>query len=91
MTEGKGKKKKRSKASLDFIVPIKSTTTTEEGKKEKNPKESTEQIKHKNNVFLESLLLEPFPSLGITVHLASPRLPSNTVLVSGPSVGQLRF
>ena len=42
MTEGKGKKKKRSKASLDFIVPIKSTTTTEEGKKEKNPKESTE-------------------------------------------------
>jgi len=33
---------------LDFLVPIKSTTTTEEGKKGKrktNPKESTEQVK----------------------------------------------
>ena len=38
-----------SKAQLGFIVPIKSTTTIELGrnrkKKEKNSKESTEQVK----------------------------------------------
>jgi len=40
------KKKQSSKALLDFIVPIKSTTTTEgESKGKKNPKESTEQVK----------------------------------------------
>ena len=38
-------KKKRSKALLDFIVPIKSTTTTKGGGREKYPKESTEQVK----------------------------------------------
>ena len=44
-------KKKSSKAQVDFIVPIKSTTTTEGGKKGKPkqnkriPKESTEQVK----------------------------------------------
>ena len=42
------KKKESSKAYLDFIVPIKPTTTTgrgeEEGKKN-NLKESTEQVK----------------------------------------------
>ena len=38
------------------------------------------------NVFLESLLSESFPSLGVPVyHL--PRMPSNTVLVSEPAVG----
>ena len=45
MTEGK---KKISKAYLDFIVPIKSTTKMGRGrktKKKKNPKESTEQVK----------------------------------------------
>ena len=43
-------KKKSSKAKLDFIVPIKLTTTTEAGKRKKkkekkSPKESTEQVK----------------------------------------------
>ena len=38
------------------------------------------------NVFLESLLSESFPSLGVSPpHL--PRMPSNTVLISGPAVG----
>ena len=37
------------------------------------------------NVFLESLLSESFPSMGVTVHL--PRMPSNTVLIFGPAVG----
>jgi len=47
VTEGK----KTSEASLGFIVPIKSTTTTEGEKgvggwwREKNPDESTEQVK----------------------------------------------
>ena len=34
--------------------------------------------------FLESLLSESFPSLGVTVRLT---LPSNTVLIIGPAVG----
>ena len=47
MIEVKGKKS--SKAYLDFIVPIKLTTTTEMGgrnrKRKKNGKEATEQVK----------------------------------------------
>ena len=64
---------------MDFLVAIKSTTTTEGGKKggvggkEKNLKECTEQVKKIRiiNVFLESLLSESFPVLGVTVHLTS--------------------
>ena len=37
------------------------------------------------NVFLESLLSESFPSLGVTVRLTLDAL--NTVLISGPAVG----
>ena len=41
-----GKRKNILKSLTDFIVPIKSTTTTEGKKfKKKNPKESTEQVK----------------------------------------------
>jgi len=69
-------------------VPIKSTTTTEGGKKEKESKRiyRTSQNIRLINVFLESLLSESFPSLGLTVHLTS-RMPSNTVLISGPALG----
>ena len=35
--------------------------------------------------FLRSLLSESFPFLGVSRHL--PRMPSNTVLISGPAVG----
>ena len=38
------------------------------------------------NVFLESLLPESFPSLGVTAHLISC-LTSRTVLISGPALG----
>ena len=38
------------------------------------------------NAFLESLLSESFPSLGVTVHLTSLRCPS-TLRISGPAVG----
>jgi len=50
-------------------------TTTEWGKKEKKKKckrtYRTNQKIRMINVFLESLLSESFPSLGITVHLTS--------------------
>ena len=51
-------------------------------KKRKNPKESTEQQKI-INIFLESLLSESLPYL--------PRMPSNSVLISGPAVGAVQF
>ena len=38
------------------------------------------------NVFLESLLSESFPWLGVTVHLTSLGCPP-TLLISGPAVG----
>ena len=75
-------------------MPIKSTTMGggggERKKKEKNPKKSTDKSKYKNNVFPESLLLESFPSLGVTVQLTSLGCPP-TLLISGPATGQLRF
>ena len=64
---------KSSKAQLDFIVPIKSTTTTvgeKRGKKSKRIYRTSQNIRI-INVFLESLLSESFPSLGVTVHLTS--------------------
>ena len=39
------KENKNSKAELDFIVPIKSTTTTVGVKRKKDTKESIEQVK----------------------------------------------
>ena len=58
-------------------MPIKLTTTTEDGggkiKKEKRSKRiyRTSQNIRIINVFLKSLLSEAFPSLGVTVHLTS--------------------
>ena len=59
------------------------------GEKEKRKKEIEKNIQNKSNisiisVFHASLLSESFLSLGVTVHL--PRMPSNTVLISGPAV-----
>ena len=65
---------------LDFIVPIKLTTTTERvggrkkgKKKKKNKSKRIYRARQKIiiNVFLESLLSESFPSLGVTVYLTS--------------------
>ena len=61
---------------MDFLVPIKSTITIDRGKKrkEKNIKKNLQNnSKNKNSkcVFLDSLLSESFPMLGITVHLTS--------------------
>ena len=57
-------------------MPIKSTTTAEGEKKRKKEKKSkrfyqTSQNIRIINVFLESLLSESFPSLGVTVHFIS--------------------
>ena len=60
-------------------MPIKLTTKTEGGKKKGKKKReeeskriyrSSQNIRIKN-IFLESLLSECFPSLGVTVHLTS--------------------
>ena len=42
------------------------------------------------NVFLESLLSESFPSLGVTVHLTSLGCPP-TLLISEPAVGSAQI
>ena len=81
-------------------MPIKSTATTDgrgvggkgEKKKKRRRKKKSKRIYRTSqnvriiNVFLEFLLSESFPSLGVSPpHL--PRMPSNTVLISGPIVG----
>ena len=73
-----GWKKKGSNAELDFIVPIKLTTTAEgEEKKKKNKRKNSKRIYRTSQniriikVFLESLLSKSFCSLGVTVHLTS--------------------
>ena len=96
MTEGKKEKKKeRSKAWLDFIVSIKLSTTTERwgrGEGERGKKEKPQRIYRRNrniriiNAFLESLLSESFPSLGVTGVRHLPRVSSHAVLISGPAV-----
>ena len=65
-------------------MPIKSTSTTEGGggkEKKKEMKKSkriyrTSQNIRIINVFLESLVSESFPSLGVIVHLTSLECPS---------------
>ena len=54
MTEKKTEKKKKAqKLNIDFIVPIKLTVTTKQGKGgeggEKHPKNLQNKSKHKNN------------------------------------------
>ena len=75
-------------------MPIKLTTTTYGGKEEKKKKSKiiyrTSQKLKIIKVFLESLLSESFPALGIPVHLTSLGCPP-TLLITGPAVGQLRF
>ena len=71
MTEEK-KRKLKSLIRSDFIVPIKSTTKTAWGwvKKSKRIYRTGQNIRIIND-FLESLLSESFPLLGVTVHLTS--------------------
>ena len=76
-------------------MPIKSATTTEGGKREKRKKISkriyrTSQKIRIINVFLESAVRV----LSLTGNHSPPylpKMPSNTVLIFGPTVGLLRF
>ena len=75
-------------------MPIKSTTTTERGRKEKKKSKKiyrTSQNIRIINVFLESLLLESFPSLGVTVHLTSLGCPPTLYWYLDLLWGQLTF
>ena len=57
-----------------------------------NPKESTEQVKHKKNKGLSwvtAVRIFSLPGSHSPPHL--PRISSNAVLISGPIGGQLRF
>ena len=60
---------------MDFLVPIKSTTTTEGDKKEKETQFKriyrTSQNIRIINIFLEPLLSDSFPLLGVIVHFTS--------------------
>jgi len=51
----------------------------------------TSQNKRIINVFLESLLSESFPSLGVTVHLTSLGCPPTLCWSLDLLLGQLRF
>ena len=60
--------------------------------KEKKSTKNLQKSKHKNNkIFLESLLSESFPSLGVTVHLASLGYPPTLCRSLDLLWGQLRF
>ena len=91
MTE---KNKKSSKAYLDFIVPIKSTTAMGGGGGEgkKIQKNLQNKSKHKNSKCFSWVtavrVLSPAGSHS-PAHL--PRMPSNTVLISGPAVGAVQI
>ena len=64
--------KKKLKGLIRFYSAYKIENNNRVGKKRENPKESIERSKIRViNVFLESLLSESFPSLGVTVHLTS--------------------
>ena len=77
-------KKKKLKGLIGFYSAYKIENNNRVGKKRENPKESIERSKIRViNVFLESLLSESFPSLGVTVHLTSLQ----HCAISGPAVG----
>ena len=81
---------------MDFLVPMKSTTITGAGEREKKKRTSkriyrTSQKISIRRVFLESLLSGSFPSLGVTVHLTFLGCPPTLCWSLDPLWGQLRF
>ena len=85
------KKLKSSEEWLNFIVPIKLTTTAELGEKERKRKKSRRIYRASQNikiihVFLESLIsVLSLAGSHSPPHL--PRMPSKTVLISGSDLG----
>ena len=87
------KKRKKLKNLIDFVVPIKSSTKTEWGK---GKKKSTKIYRTSQSIriisdFLESLLSESFPLLGVTVCLISLGCPPTLCWSLDLLWGQLRF
>jgi len=83
-------KNKESKALIRFHSANKIGKYNRGGKKKTtiNLRKLQNKSKHRNNKsFLESLLLGSFPSLGGHRSPHPPRMPSSTVLLSGPAVG----
>ena len=85
--------KKKLKSLIDFVLPIKSSTTTEGGReKKKIHKNLQNKWNHKNNKCFSWVTAVRILSLSGShnpPHL--PRMPSNTVLISGPAVGAARI
>ena len=84
------KRNKEIKSLIRFIVPIKLTTTTERGEKGKKKfqKNLQNKSKHKNNQCFSWVTAVCVLSLaGSHSSLQLPRMPSNTVLVSGLALG----
>ena len=83
-------KNKESKALIRFHSANKIGKYNRGGKKKTtiNLRKLQNKSKHRNNKsFLKSLLLGSFPSLGGHRSPHPPRMPSSTVLLSGPAVG----
>ena len=75
-------------------MPIKLTTKTEEGIKKKKISKRiyrTSQNIRIITVFLDSLLSESFPSLGVIVHLSSLGCPPTLCWSLEVMLGQLRY
>ena len=78
-------------------MPIKLTTTTEGEKQEKKKEKKSKRIYRTSqkiriiNIFLESLLSESFPVLGVTVHLTSLGCPPTLCWSLDLLWGLLRF
>jgi hypothetical protein len=84
------KEKKELKSLIRLIAPIKSTTTTEQ--REKGGREIQKNLKnkskHKNNkCFSEVTAVRVLSLAESNSPLQLPRMPSNTVLVSGLDLG----
>ena len=60
-------------------------------KKEKNPKESTEQVKTKNKCFSWVTAVSVLSLTGSHSPPHLPRMPSNIVLISGPALGAVQI
>ena len=87
-------KKNSSKAKLDIIVSIKLTTTTGQGGGQgggrvegKKKKKIQNKSKHNNKCFTSVTAVRVLSLAGSHSPPHLPRVPSNTVLISGPAVG----
>ena len=91
MTEKEKKKKLKSLIRFHSANKIDKYNTRGGGRKKSKRIYITSQNIRKRNVFLESLLSESFPSLGLTVYLASLGCPATLCWSLDLLWGQLRL